>query len=84
MNAGMPTRPCCATITCMSPYICLRFASSVSERAASNNWSNFAFFQPDSFHGASDLKNCVNSTSALERGLMLPKVSGCFIQWFDQ
>ena len=32
----------------------------------------------------SDLKNKVNSTSALGRGLMLPMVSGCFIHTFDQ
>ena len=68
----------------MSAYICLRLASSVSPRAATSSWSNFSFFQPDSFQGASDLKNSVSSTSALGRGLTLPKPTGCFIQWFDQ
>ena len=45
----------------MSAYIWARLASSVSPRAATSSWSNFSFFQPDSFHGASDLKNSVNS-----------------------
>ena len=44
----------------------------------------FSFFQALSFQVESDLKNSVNSTSALGRGLMLPMVSGCFIHTFDQ
>ena len=37
-------------ITCMSAYICLRLARSVSPRAATSSWSNFSFFKRDSFH----------------------------------
>ena len=41
----------------MSAYIWVRLARSVSPRAATSSWSNFSFFQPASFQGASDLKN---------------------------
>src|ERR1044072_77197 len=84
MNTGraMPQPSC--TRVCISPYICLRLASSRSPRAATRSWSNFSFFQALSFQVESDLKNKVNSTSALGLGLMLPMVSGCFIQTFDQ
>ncbi|MCY1531535.1 hypothetical protein D9M68_667640 [compost metagenome] len=68
----------------MSAYICFRFASSVSPRAASSNWSNCPLFQPDSFMPASDWKNRLNSRSAVGRVPTLPKPSGCFIQWLDQ
>ena len=44
----------------------------------------FRFSEALSFQVESDLKNSVNSTSALGRGLMLPMVSGCFILTFDQ
>ena len=84
MNIGMPMPPSSWIITCMSAYIWVRLAWSVSPRAATSSWSNFSFFQPASFQGASDLKNSVSARSALGRGLMLPKPTGCFIQWVDQ
>ena len=58
---------------CISPYICLRLASSVSPRASHQQaCRTVSFFQALSFQGESDLKNSVNSESALGRGLMLP------------
>ena len=61
MNIGMPMPPSLWIIICMSAYICVRLAASVSPRAATSSWSNFSFFQPASFQGASDLKNSVSS-----------------------
>jgi len=84
MKNGMPMPLPSWIITCMSAYICARLAVSGSPRAATSSWSNFSFFHADSFHGASDLKNDVSSTSALGRGLIAPNPTGCFIQCCDQ
>ena len=83
-NSGMPMPASWWIMVCMSAYICLRLARSVSARDASSNWSNFWLFQRNSFQLASDWKNCVSSVSALGRGLTLPNPTGLLSQWLDQ
>lgn len=83
-NSGMPMPASWWIRVCMSAYICFRFTRSVSLRAATSSWSNLGFFQRDSFHAASDLKNCVRMVSALGRGFTLPKPTGLLSQWLDQ
>ena len=83
-KVGTPSVSWSWMITCISQYIALRRAASVSQRACSSRVSKRSFLHPVSLNGESDLKNRVNSESGLGRGLMLPIENGFLVQTFVQ